>query len=130
MADYEFRYRLNQAPEARNDGSGLVSHDIDAVSRVQGSSDEFVSVPGRHKTILVPATDLLTVMGMADGGAKVTAYKNLLAQNLNTSAVPVVGWDATSLEAMLDANDKSLDAMTQANAYIIANWPYPVTFSF
>ena len=137
MTDYTFQYRMNQSPEARNDGSSMVSHDIDAVAREQGSSDPWIVIPARHKTVLVPASDLLTAMAMPDGTgaqktAKNAAYKVLLAANLNTQAVPITGWGATELEALLDANDQSADAATQADDYIIntLGQSYPVQFSF
>ena len=132
MADYDFQYRLNGAPEARNDGSGMVAHDIDAVAREQGSGDAWITIPARHKTFLIPGADLLAVMAMPNGAAKVTAYKQLLADNLDTQAVPIVGWDAVSLEAMLDANDAAADAATQANEYITVTLgqSYPVQFAF
>ena len=132
MADYEFKYNMKTQPEPRNDGSGMVAHDIDAVARVQGSGEAFVTVPGRHKTVLVPAADLLTIMAMSNGGAKVNAYKNALASNLNTEAVPVTGWSAAELEVLLDANDQSIDAAAQANEYITVDLgqSYPVQFSF
>lgn len=137
MTDYQFMYRMNQSPEARNDGSGMVSHDIDAVAREQGSSDPWIVIPARHKTVLIPASDLLTVMAMADGSGvqktvKNAAYKVILASNLNTQAVPIVGWSASELETLMDANDLSVDAATQADDYIIntLGQSYPIQFSF
>lgn len=131
MATYDFQYRLNSSPEPRNDGSGMVAHDIDAVASVQGA-DEWFTIPARHKTILVPGADLLIVMAMPNNGAKITAYKDLLAANLNTQAVPIVGWDVVSLQAMLDANDQSSEAATEANDYITITLgqTYPVQFAF
>jgi hypothetical protein len=102
-----------------------------AVASVQGAGQWF-TIPGRHKTILVPGADLLTVMAMPNNGAKITAYKGLLAANLNTEAVPIVGWDVVSLQAMMDANDQSSEAATEANDYITVDLgqAYPVQFAF
>lgn len=130
--DYEFRYSLTSRPEPRSDGTGLVMHQTRVVAREEGTSNDFTYRAGLpSKTIEVPSADLLTVMAMPDNGAKVTAYKNLLATNLNTQAVPVTGWDLITLEAVMDANDQSADAATQANEYITVTLgqDYPVRFS-
>jgi hypothetical protein len=57
MADYDFRYVLLSAPEARTDGSGQVSHDIEAYSQPVGDGD-WSPVLGHHKSIVVPVHDL------------------------------------------------------------------------
>jgi len=131
MSDYSYRYRLQSAPEARNDGSGNIDHDIYAEAREDGSEDAWVTVPGRHQTISVPADELQTVMDMPDTGAKVTAYKQALVDNLNTQPTPVTGWSLVQLEAMMDANDAATAAATAANTYITVtlSQEYPVEFT-
>jgi hypothetical protein len=128
MADYEFKYRLENAPTATRDGSGMVKHRIIAIARVEGSADEWVEVPGRRKDIAVPGADLSAVLA---GPQVVTNYKNLLVANLNTGVEPIAGWDLVSLEAMLDANDIAEAAATEANDYITITLGllYPVDFS-
>jgi len=128
MADYEFKYRLENAPTNTRDGSGIVKHRIVAIARVEGSADEWAEVPGRHKDIAVPGTDLLTVLA---GPQVVPNYKDLLVTNLNTGVEPVVGWDLASLEEMLDQNDVAQAAATEANEYITITLglSYPVDFS-
>jgi len=133
MADYSKRYSLGSRPTASNDGSSTVRHDITAVYRADDAdpSDPWLVVPGRHKTVVVPADELKVVLDMPNGGAKVTAYKNALAANLNTQAVPVTGWDAAALEEMLDANDRATVEADRADEYITVTLgqSYPVRFS-
>jgi len=136
MADYEFKYRLSEAPAATTDGSGMVQHQITAISRVAGSSDEWAVVPGRNKTFNVPAADLTTVMEMPDSNAtqkqaKNTAYKTLLADNVNTANEPAAGWTAAQLEALMDANDLASTEAGRADDYITVTLgqSYPVDFS-
>ena len=132
--DYEFAYRLSAAPTAINDGSGMVQHDIWAVYRESGSGDPWSGaavVPGRHKTISLPADELQAVLDMPHGGAKVTAYKQCLADNLNTQPVPITGWTGVQLEAAMDANDCAASAAENANTYITVDLglDYPVNFT-
>ena len=56
MANYDFRYVLHSAPEARTDGSGQISHDIEAYSQPVGDGG-WSPVPSHHKDVLVPADD-------------------------------------------------------------------------
>jgi len=130
MADYSFRYVLQSAPAATLDGSGMVLHDIYAQAQVQGG-DEWVVVPGRHKTISMPAAELATVLAMSNGAAKVTAYKQALVDNLDTTPVPVTGWGSVQLEALMDANDAAQTAASGANEYITVTLgqSYPVPFT-
>lgn len=128
MADYEFKYRLARAPQAAQDGSSCVMHDIWAIGREAGSEDEYAVVPGRHKTIAIPGSDLLIVL---QGPSVATKYKQALVNNLATQPVPVVGWDAESLELLMDNNDVALEAAVAANEYVTVTLgiDYPVDFS-
>ena len=131
MADYEFRYQLLVAPEARTDGSGMVTHQIMVQSRVAESEDGWVNVPGRAKTVEVPASELQAVVDMADGGAKVTAYKTAIVDNKATVNSPITGWSVEQFEALMDANDAAIVAASGANTYITGDLAqeYPVGFS-
>lgn len=130
MSDYNFRYQLQSAPQATLDGSGCVMHDVVAQAEPQGNGG-YVTIPGRHKTIAVPAAELQTVLDMSNGAAKVAAYKNTLAANLNTTPVPVTGWGSAQLEALMDANDAAAAAASGANEYITVDLglSYPVPFT-
>jgi len=127
---YTFKYRLSSAPQPTQDGSGCVTHDISALVATDGIN--FVDVPGRHKTICVPAAELSTALATGTNGQKVTAYKNALAANLDTQPTPVNGWGTAQLTEMLDANAAALLAANNANTFITVtlNQQYPVTFSF
>lgn len=125
-------YRLAQAPQARNDGSGLVSHDIWS----QYSVDEVDWSDDAHWTVEVPAVDLETVLVMADGtgperAAKNAAYKQLLVNNRNTAAAPVTGTDDTTIAARANANGRATSAAAGADEYITVtlSQSYPVRFN-
>ena len=123
-----FRYSLTQAPEARNDGSGCVDHQITAE---YDDGDGWLTVPARNKTFSLPAAELAVVMAMNNGAAKVTAYKQVLIDNLDTQPVPITGWTVAQLQEMVDTNTAALSAGTDANAYITEtlNLSYPVPFT-
>lgn len=131
MANYDKRYELQSRPTAANDGSSSVRHNITAVYRLEGSSDPWIDIPGRRKMGLsVPAAEMKAVLDIPNGSAKVTAYKQALASNLNTTPEPIRGWDAASLEALLDANDRAIEEADRADAYITVDLGlvYPVRF--
>ena len=128
---FSFRYSLEAAPEPSRDGSGVVRHSIWAVSSNDGGQT-WANVPGRHKTVVVPADELQVVIDMVNGAAKVQAYKNLLVANVNTQApVPIIGWSVAEMTALLEANAAADTAAVAANDYITItlNQIYPVTFN-
>ena len=130
MADYDKRYALLGAPQPRNDGSGMVAHDIEAQASVAGEG-VWATVPGRHKTVLVPEVELEAALAAGGTSAILAAYKQALVSNLNTVPVAVTGWDADSLETLLDANDKANAAAGAANLFITVTLglSYPVPFT-
>lgn len=130
MADYEFKYRLQSAPSATTDGSKMVNHDIYAIAREQGSGDDWQIVPGRHKTISVPADQIQDALA---GPGIVGKYKDALAANIDTGVTPITGWTQVQLEALMDNNDESLAAAQAADAYIQSVTPaphYPLDFNY
>jgi len=135
--DYSFAYQLAQAPGGRNDGSGCCSHQIMAMYREQGSTDPWSVVPARHKTFELPAADLKVVMDMPHSSgpekqAKNAAYKQLIAANLNTAALPITGWTTALLEQCMDNNDAAALEAGRANEYITVTLglTYPVQFQY
>ena len=131
MADYEKRYRLQSAPQARLDGSGNIDYDIFAEYRLAGSENAWVDIPGRHKTVSVPAGEIAEALAAGTTGQKVTAYKQALAANINTLPQPINGWSLADLEALLDANDQAADMAELADTFIrnVAPTAYPVWFA-
>ena len=133
MADYEFRYQLLRAPEARPDGSKGVAHDIQAVYRLEGSSDDWQAVPAHHQTVLLDGDALILALDCATNSEKVTAYKDLVASALGISGVsaPPIAWDQVSLEAFMDANDVSIAATCAADDFITDDLgqEYPLNFN-
>jgi len=129
MADYTFRYRLEGAPEARRDGSGCVQHNIS----VEASSDgeNWLTVPGRHASINVPASEVDDALAAGTSQQIITAYKNALVSNLSTVPQPITGWSTAQLEALMDANDGASSAATAIHLFITdtLGLSYPVTFT-
>lgn len=130
MVDYLKKYRLARAPTARNDGSGRVDHDIWAIAAAEGTQDWFI-IPGRHKTVSVPADELSAALSSGTVGQKVQAYKDALVANLNTQPEPIVGWSPDQLELLLDNNDLATVAAQLAQDFILVVSPsgYPVDFN-
>lgn len=132
MADYEFRYEMTRAPLARSDGSGHVTHDIRGVCRLAGSVDPWSYRPGLpHKTISVPAADLLTALSSGTNNQKINAYKDLLVENVYTIPEPLQGWNLAIWEQILDQNDTSAAAAQAADEFIRDSLGvnYPVRFT-
>ena len=107
--------------------------------RVAGSDDPWSGapvVPGRHKTFQTPAADLETVNDMPDGTgaqktAKNTAYKQLLADNVNTALAGITGWGSAALETLMDNNDAATLEAGRVDDYItgILGQSYPLEFT-
>lgn len=125
MAD--FRYSLTQAPQARTDGSGCVDHQIIAEADENGG---FIPMASRNKTFCLPSADLAVVIAMANGAAKVDAYKNLIVDNINTAPQPNTGWPKADLQAFVDDNAAAASAASDADEYITVTLEqsYPVSF--
>ena len=128
---YQFSYRLQSAPAGRLDGSGCADHDIFAMYDPNG----LVAVPGRHKTVSVPAEDITVVMDMPDAtgpqkAAKNQAYIDLMAANLFTQPFALEGWSPAQLQAVMDANDLAAFEANRVNEYITVTLgiAYPVDF--
>ena len=129
MADYDKRYRLQSAPQARLDGSGNIDHDIFAEFRLADSEDDWQDIPGRHKTISVPAVEIMEALATSGPEQRVTAYKQALAANIDTVPHPITGWGLAELESLLDANDQSRQAAIAADDFILSVVSaYPVRF--
>lgn len=131
---YTFRYQLSRAPEARIDGSGQIGHDITVVYRLDElEPPSWVVVPGHHKTILVPASELAPVLEMANGAAKIDAYKQLLVDHRNDPSTPyATGWQLDQMEVFMDANMLAIAVSLTADEYIrsvAAGGVYPATFA-
>ena len=125
---YNFKYRLSN-PTARNDGSGMVDHQTEAV--YESAPGVWEQVPGHDKTICVPAEEMKTVLDMSNGAAKVTAYKQLLATNLYTQAEPLLGWSMDGMTIMLDNNQVATDQLARFKSWVEDDLSlvFPVSFS-
>jgi len=127
-----FRYRLNSAPSAFDDGSACIGHGINAM---YDDGAGWLVVPARRKTILVPADEMEVVMDMpdvtgAEKAAKAGAYKQALVDNLNTQNIPITGWPIAQMQAMVDANNAATTEAVLANTFITVTLglAYPVEF--
>lgn len=132
MADYEFRYRLMGAPQARNDGSGFVDHQIVAIYREQGSGldwNEAPIVPGRNRTISLEASEIQAALAAGNNGAIASAYKDYLVTRLGFIPDPVLGWSLADLEQKMDNDDAAAQAASDADTWIMSVvGSYPATF--
>jgi len=120
---YQFRYRLQSQPTPRNDGSGCVDHDIFAEASSDG--ENWITVPGRHKTISVPAVTLQAALGAGTFPQIAAAYKNALAANLAYQPIPVAGWTIAQLAVLMEANDAAIAAAEGVDGLGLT---YPVRF--
>ena len=131
---FEYAYRLESRPIAHVDGSGMIGHMVAAVYRVAGSGDPFDVGPivVGPKTINIPLDEMQAINAMSSGGAKNTAYKQALADNLNTQNEPVIGWDEATMSLRLNNNLDALAEADLADEYITValNLEYPVPFQY
>ena len=133
---YEFKYRLSQAPEPTENGSGLVMHQLVPIYRVEGSQDEWAEMVSFAKTVPLASGSLASINGMPDGtgaqkAAKADAYKLLLADHLNDSpSAPSQDWSLAGLGRFLAANDAATLEAQRADTYITVTLglAYPVDF--
>jgi len=125
---YTFKYRLQSSPQARNDGSGCLDHDIYAI--VSDDGETWAIVPGRHKTISIPFAELDAALAQPTNPTKVAAYKDALANNLDNQPVPITGWTAAQLLLLMQANDAAAATAAAVNDFITGlGLSYPVDFS-
>ena len=125
---YEFKYRLNSAPAAHLDGSGMVAHSITAIVSIDGG--EWEVVPARSQTFNVPADELEVVLAAGNASAVASAYKQVLAANIATQNMPLVGWSIAQLTEMLDNNAAAKAQADAANVYITETLQLSYPFSF
>ena len=123
----DFRYSLTQAPQPRNDGSGMIDHQI--VAQYQDGEDWLV-FPGRNKTFVVNAQELETLLASGTPQEKIAAYKALLVDSRNNQASPRVGWDLNGLNEAMDANALAAAVAVSADEFILSvAGEYPATFT-
>jgi hypothetical protein len=110
--------------EATLDGSGMVAHDIFAVT-FDGNV-----IPGKHQTVLISEADIDVWAAMPDGTptqkqAKNKAYKQLLA-----AALPD-GWLDDDLQDVVDNNTEADVAAAAVDEYISVTLgqEYPLDFT-
>ena len=132
--NFEYAYRLESRPIAHVDGSGMIAHMVAAVYRVAGSGNPFNVAPivSGPKTINIPLDEMQTINAMPTGSAKNTAYKQALANNLNTQNVPVIGWDAPTMSLRLNNNIDAAAEADLADNYLIdtLGLEYPIPFQY
>jgi hypothetical protein len=123
----EIAYRLNSAPQGRNDGSAQIDHDVAGLYRDSTGvawSDAPV-IPGYHQTFLLDAADVEVVMDMPDSTgpqrqAKNLAYKVLMEQKFADTANPnrapsQTDWTEAGMIDYMDDYDEWEAAVTLAN---------------
>lgn len=100
-------YRLHST-EPRNDGSGDIAWDIEALS------NDGVIIPGRHITILIPADETEIALTPPGVGPKLIAL--LLHYR------PELGWDNDELDEMAEANALAIEVDVKLDDYV-SNYP-------
>ena len=138
MTNYEYAYRLQEAPEGRTDGSGYLNHDIWKIYREVDSGVAWADapdVPGRHSTFVVLATDITTVMDMPDSNAsekqaKNMAYKDLLSNSIDNVAEANIGWEDEECTDTLNNNTLAETEAGRVGDYITVTLgqDFPVEF--
>ena len=123
----DFRYSLTQAPQPRNDGSGMIDHQIKVEYQ---DGEDWLVVPGRNKTFGVSAPELSDLLASGTTQQKSAAYKSLLVASRNNQASPVAGWDLESLQALITANALAEGVAVSADIFILSVVAeYPVEFT-
>ena len=131
MTTYDFRYLLDKAPEARPDGSGCVAYDTTKQSKPTGTEDEWVVIPGRHRTVNIPFAQVDAALAAGTNPQIIAAYKAAFDANLDTMPIAIEGWDEDSLQALMEANDATLASAVAVDTFITVDLgkTYPVGFS-
>lgn len=126
---YTFRYQILSPAIARTDGSGAIQHEIEAM--VSSDGVNYTTVPGRHKSVCIPANQVQNALSVGTNNQKIAAYKTILVNNLNFQPDSLMGWDLTSLAALMFANDAAQVATDLFNNFITVtlNKQFPVPFS-
>lgn len=118
---FDVKYRLPASPEPTNNGSGYVIHRLQAVARETGSGAPFAQLPGYDRRIHVPAAGLATVLAMANGPAKVAAYKDLLVTSATTPPeYPARDWSLEGIAAAATANALAAQQAALATDYMLS----------
>jgi hypothetical protein len=132
---YTFKYQLKEAPSSAVNGTGVVSFLIDAIYSTDGIN--YVVIPGFTRNLLVPFSELKTIMDMPHGTgpqktAKTNALKEVLKLHTYTSEpLPrTPDWSIAGMSAWVIANDSAKAEANRANAYITVTLAqtYPVPF--
>ena len=108
------KYRCNST-EPRNDGSGMISWDIEALS------DSDAVIPGRHVTILTPADETRVALAGTGVGNKLIA--------LLLKYKPEDGWESDELDLLAAANDLASEVDGELDTFIGTAGGYPISFS-
>ena len=131
MADYEFKYRMTDNTKYTHNGGEQIQHNIQVISRLDGTSGDFEPVKGLEQTIFIPAQDALDVLELGTLALVRPAYKQLIADNINSvlQSMSMPNWGDVALEAWMDANDKSKEAVAEFEAFLADNTiTYPIDF--
>lgn len=135
MAHREYRYRLHAAPEAGEDGTTTVGHDIEAMWMFDTDPpNSWQPVPAHHAVGLpILGADIITALGSGTNNQKVQKYKQLIRNALDTNGFTETfekGWEEEKLDEFMVNNDLSQTAADLVNQFITVDidQEYPVDF--
>ena len=106
------KYKLHNT-ESRDDGSGEIAWDIEALS------DEGVIIPGRHQTILTPADETQVALDGPNVGAKLISLLKKYAPD---------DWGDDKLDELAANNALALQVDVNLDIFIDGIGGYPKVF--
>lgn len=116
-----YSYRLLDLPDARDDGTGYIQHDIEGIRSIDGDAEV---IPGYHSSANIAASDVETVMDMPDDTGPERVLKNQAYKNLFEPAIgftPSPGprdWSEEGMAAYSETNDEAALQTERLNEYI------------
>jgi hypothetical protein len=126
----EIAVRLLGAPAARDDGSGVISHQVNFIYQVDGAGP-WSTVPNRSKEIYITTAQLKVINDKATGWQKNTAYVYLIRNCLDATYMPMpLRWSLDAMKSLVETNLAAAVEAARINTYITValGLTYPTDF--
>jgi hypothetical protein len=132
---YTFKYQLQEAPVANQNGTGAIGFLINAVFSTDGQN--FTPVPGYSRQVYIHYLQVERVMSLPHGTAaqktaKNAALKDLIRQSVGDIYLPgVLDWGPEGLSNYVLANENASLQAGQVTGYLVGvlSQQYPINFS-